>query len=104
VNKDNFGFISEDREQMNNIFVKFTNINKVILFGSRAINTFKPASDIDLVLFCEKNGYQTASSVKLKLSEETLIPYFFDVLDFDSINNEALKKHIKTKGKIIYKK
>ncbi|MEW6606109.1 MAG: hypothetical protein AB1414_01475 [bacterium] len=37
------------------------------------------------------------------LNEETPLPYFFDVVHYESINNPDLIEHINRMGKIIYK-
>ena len=103
-NLDTFGFSKSDRDEMQKIFASFPDIESVILFGSRAKKTFKPASDIDLALVYKKDDYRIAASVKYKLEEETKIPYFFDVLDLKTISTEELKKHIEEFGVEIYRR
>lgn len=48
--KNKYGIEEEIYEEMLNIFKEISQINKVILFGSRAKNTYKPTSDIDLAV------------------------------------------------------
>ena len=38
------------------------------------------------------------------LNEEYPLPYFFDVVNYNDISNEELKKHIDNVGKTIYKR
>ncbi|WP_321992949.1 nucleotidyltransferase substrate binding protein [Clostridium butyricum] len=38
------------------------------------------------------------------LNEIYPLPYFFDIINYNSITNENLKKHIDIEGKIIYTK
>ncbi|BCS96912.1 hypothetical protein DSLASN_25440 [Desulfoluna limicola] len=38
------------------------------------------------------------------LEEETLIPYFFDILHYNTLQNPALKSHIDRVGKPIYQR
>ncbi len=99
---EKYGLTDSDQKQMNDIFFKFKAIQKVVLFGSRAMNTFKKGSDVDLVLSFE--GKDIISLVKDALEEETTIPYFFDVLDEKSIQSEELKEHIRHHGIVLYKK
>ncbi len=40
-------------------------------------------------------------NLKTDLEEKTFLPYKFDILFFDEIKNEELKKHIKKYGKKI---
>lgn len=37
------------------------------------------------------------------LNEETLIPYYVDVIDYNTIQNAGLKNHIDREGIMIYK-
>ncbi|MBW5390630.1 nucleotidyltransferase domain-containing protein [Brachyspira hampsonii] len=77
-------------------------MEKVILFGSRAINKEKYNSDIDLglvgefdLLFCER--------LKEELSD-LLTLLKFDVISYNNIENDELLNDIKNHGKVIYKK
>ncbi len=45
------GLNAHDTEKIRAIFKKFPQIDKVILYGSRAMGTYKPGSDIDIRLF-----------------------------------------------------
>ncbi len=99
---DKFGFSPEDLKAMEKVFQSSPDVEKVLLFGSRAMNTFKPASDVDIALIYKPDNYHTLAEVKYKLEEETKIPYFFDVLDFKTIDTPELKEHIKNHGVMIY--
>ncbi len=44
----------------------------------------------------------TLSKLKYTLEEDTNLPYFFDVVIYDNLENIELKKHIDEFGKIIY--
>jgi len=44
---------------------------------------------------------EVVAGVKDYLEEETLLPYFFDVIHFESISNAALRQHITTHGWVI---
>ncbi len=83
-------------------FIAFPEIERVVLFGSRAKGNFKPNSDIDLALF---GGTGPKNLERLKERLENLpCPYIFDLVDFESIENEELKSHIKRVGISIYEK
>ena len=99
---DKFGFSVCDRNEMEKVFRNFPELEKVILFGSRAMNTFKPASDVDIALIYKTDDYHIVAEIKNKLEEETKIPYFFDVLDFKTIDSPELKEHVKLNGMEIY--
>jgi uncharacterized protein len=79
-------------------------IEEVIIFGSRAKGNFKKASDIDLAIKGKTVTQVTIKRLSARLNEELPMPYFFDVLDYASINNQDLLDHIKRAGTVIYKK
>lgn len=83
---------------------EFQEIDKLVLFGSRAMGNFKPGSDIDLSCSGKHISRQTISKLHHQLNEDLPIPYFVDVLDYNAISNQALKTHIAQHGVEIYVK
>ncbi len=101
--RNKYGFTEFEMNEMEKVFQKFP-VEKVILFGSRAMGNFKQFSDVDIALVYEKDDYSIVSKVKGELEEETQLPYFFDVLDLKTISSEELKEHIRVKGVEIWKR
>jgi predicted nucleotidyltransferase len=95
------GLTQKELEILKDVFKKFDDIKEVILFGSRALGTHKTASDIDLAIKGNVD-INTLSKLKYTLEEDTNLPYFFDVVIYDNLDNLELKKHIDEFGKIIY--
>ena len=87
------GLTQKELEIIKEVLRKFDNIEKVILFGSRALGTHKTASDIDLAIKGNVD-INTLSKLKYNLEEDTFLPYFFDVVIYDNLENLELKKHI----------
>ena len=83
-------------------FNKFPSIEKVILFGSRAMGNYKNGSDIDIAIFGNEVDFNMITGLSTKLNEEIPIPYFVDVVQFDTIKSKALKDHIINQGIVIY--
>ncbi len=76
-------------------------ITGVILYGSRALGTYKNGSDIDLALL--GNNLTLRDTFKLEEDLERLdLPYKFDISIYKQIDNEALKKHINDFGISIF--
>lgn len=98
-----FGLKEKDIETACNIFKAFNKINAVLIFGSRVLNSYKEGSDVDLALKGDID-LDILAKVKYILEEETNIPYFFDIIDYKSINNQALKEHIDKYGELFYTK
>lgn len=83
---------------------KDPNIEELVLFGSRAMGNYKPGSDVDLAVKGENVDRSTIRRLSECINEELPLPYFFDVLDYNTIENEALKTHIDRHGIVIYRK
>jgi len=95
-----------DREVSNIIKAseQLPEIEEVIIFGSRAKGNFRKGSDIDLAV---KGRTVTDISIKRlsgRLNEEMSMPYFFDVVHYESISNPDLLDHIERVGTVIYRK
>lgn len=100
----NYGLTQTELNEIIAILSEYPEIESVTLFGSRAMGNFKKASDIDLVIKGKKIGLLLTSHLKGRFEEDTNIPYFFDVIDYNTLENTELKKHITEKGIVIYKK
>jgi predicted nucleotidyltransferase len=83
---------------------KFKDIETVILFGSRAKGNYKPGSDVDLAIKGNRLREQTITQLADFLNEETTMPYFFDVVDYGSLDNPQLIAHIDRRGIVIFQK
>ena len=90
--------------QMVSIFSTYPEIEKVMVFGSRVLGNAKPGSDVDCAISGDNVTSQLVSRIQSYLEEETLLPYFFDCVWFESIQNKKLCKHINTYGKVLYEK
>ena len=82
------------------IFRHYPEINKVILFGSRAKGTSRSNSDIDLAVDGIISDLQI-EALAMELDELPL-PYKFDVQAIAGIRNPALADHIDRVGVEIY--
>ena len=77
-------------------------VEKAVLFGSRAIQTFKPESDVDIALFGENLNSREHARLAAEMDELT-VPQRVDLILFDSIRNKALKDHIQNFGVEFYR-
>ena len=73
------------------------NVQKVVLFGSRARGNFKEKSDIDLAV-------QGGDFIRfmLDVNEETSTLLKFDIINLDEEIQGELREAIKKEGKIVY--
>jgi len=79
-------------------------LEKAVLFGSRAMGNAKKGSDIDIALIGKDINQQLINKVSTKLNQEAPIPYFIDIVDYKSINNQKLKQHIDEHGVTIFER
>ncbi len=82
------------------LFRKFSSIEKVILFGSRAKGTFKANSDIDLAVSGIDADLEI-ESLAMALDELPL-PYKIDVKSLKTIQSSELRDHISRVGLVIF--
>ena len=76
-------------------------IEEAILYGSRAMGTYRRGSDIDLTL---KGDTLTLSDL-FRLENEIddlLLPYTFDISLYHQISHPALLDHIERRGVVFY--
>ena len=75
-------------------------IDRVAVFGSRALGTARPASDIDLALYGRLSEAQLARL--WTLFDESSLAVTVDLLDYGRINNDALRRHIDAVAKPLF--
>lgn len=97
-----FGLYPNSYKQILSIFQKHENIEKVIIYGSRAKGNYREGSDIDLTILGNLN-YDELIQLKLEF-EESNIPYLIDISIFNDLQSESLIEHINRVGKIFYNK
>src|SRR6056297_800399 len=90
-------------KDLKEIFSKFPAVEKVILYGSRAMGTYRNGSDIDITLLGKNLSNQTIFGTQDEI-EELYLPHSFDISIFDCIDNEDLIDHIIRVGKVFYEK
>ncbi len=90
-------------EKINTVFSHYPSISKVTLYGSRAKDTYKDGSDIDLSIYAEELDISTLHQIELEL-DDLLLAYKVDLNIYNKLKNESLKAHIQRVGKPFYKR
>lgn len=87
--------------QLEEIFNKYSEIDKVLLFGSRARGDNKYNSDVDLCIIGESLSHLTLAKINMDINEiDTHLS--FDVLAFNELSKEELIKNVIREGVVIY--
>lgn len=98
-----YGLKDETIEAVCKVFVSFPELEKVIIYGSRAKGNFKNGSDIELTLIGTEVNLTICNKIELEI-DNLLLPYTFDFSIFHHITNKELVSHIERVGKTIYEK
>jgi predicted nucleotidyltransferase len=98
-----FGLKQDTINQINQIFSTYPEISKAIIYGSRAKGNYKLGSDIDLTLVGDNINHHQLLEILNKI-DDLLLPYFFDLSIFNSLNNPNLIEHIERVGITFYKR
>jgi uncharacterized protein len=99
-----YGLSEQQLQEIIAFIATYEAVEEAILFGSRAMGNYEPASDVDVAIKGEGVSALLAARLKFDIEEDTYLPYFFDFVAYSSITNDALKKHIDEVGALIYQK
>ncbi|MFU8764984.1 MAG: nucleotidyltransferase domain-containing protein [Haliea sp.] len=94
------GLCPQQRAAICGVFRQFPQVEKAKIYGSRAMGTHRPGSDIDLTLLGEIN-LSTLNQISLAL-DDLLLPFEIDLSVFAEIDNPQLQEHIRRVGKLFY--
>jgi len=102
-NQHNSGLNEETIRQINSVFAAHPEIERVILYGSRAKGTYHTGSDIDLTITGEPMSLTQLARIEEEL-DDLLLPYKIDLSELRRIENSDLREHINRVGKTFYQK
>ena len=98
---DSSGLTKQELSAIKAVFANYPQIHKAILYGSRAMGNYKPASDIDITLKGKEIDLSLQYEIEFDL-DDLMLPYKFDISIFDKIKNPEFLDHIKRVGIKIY--
>ena len=99
-----FGLKDSDLNQIRKVLQQFPEVEEAFIYGSRAIGNYRKGSDVDLALKGLQLNRDVVSRIVFILNEETLLPYFFDVLNYHTLTNQDLVDHIDRMGNLLYER
>ena len=81
----------------------FPQVEKAVLYGSRAKGSFKPGSDVDLTLFGSGINGDVLADIANAL-DDLLLPMVVDLSAYSMLDNQELIDHIDRVGVVFYNK
>lgn len=100
---NSFGLPVEALSKLKAVFKRYSHLEKVILYGSRAKGNYNSFSDIDITLAGKLLTKDDLTSIIFAI-DDLLLPYEFDISIFHQITNPDVVDHINRVGQIIYKR
>lgn len=97
-----YGIADTDWEKVFVTLSHFPNIQRAILFGSRAKGNHKPFSDVDIALIGKSISINDLLELKNEI-DDLLLPYEFDFCVYKDLKNSDLKSHIDRRGIEVYR-
>lgn len=91
------GLTEKAREAISGVLDQHPKLERVILFGSRAMGTFTPTSDIDLALYGELTLRDQARIADQM--QQLSIPYKVDLVRMKTVTSPELLEHVAQHGK-----
>ena len=98
-----FGLKQSTIDRINAVFSQYPDIEKVVLYGSRAKGNYREGSDIDLTLMEGALSHAQLNSIETQI-DDLLLPYTIDLSLFESIDNVNLIDHIRRVGVVFYER
>ena len=98
-----YGLRASDLQHIADAIHQCEEISEVVLFGSRAKGNYQPGSDVDLAIKGDRVTHTTVAQLADCLNEEKPLPYFFDVVHYEMIDEPRLVEHIDRVGIVIFR-
>jgi predicted nucleotidyltransferase len=96
-----FGLNETDSNHIKEAISHYPEIDQAIIFGSRAKGNYNSGSDIDIALKGNNLSNEILFKLRDELTEQLPLPYFFDLVIYNTITNKELIQHIDRAGKEI---
>lgn len=99
----NHGLAEGTIRQIVEVLKRFPEVERAVLFGSRAKGTFKRGSDIDLALVGGSLDWVVIGKIYDEL-DDLLLPYRFSLIQFDWSTDPDVSAHISRVGIVLFER
>lgn len=98
-----FGLPQDAIGEIQGVLALYPEVEMAILYGSRAMGTFKPGSDIDLTLTGENLTHNHLLGIMSDL-DDLLLPWMIDLSLLADLDHPDLREHIERVGQKLYER
>ena len=98
-----FGLSDKTMETVRAILATCPELEKALVYGSRAMGNYRTGSDIDITLIGAQLNMDMLFKL-VRLFDESNLPYMVDLSIMANINNPNLIDHIKRVGQVLYQR
>ena len=95
------GLTENTQKKLITVFKKYSEIERAIIYGSRAKGNYKPGSDIDITICAPKMNLSDLLKIENQI-DDLLLPYKIDISLYHHIDNTELIDHIQRVGLLLY--
>ena len=96
-----FGLSDTVIKELQDVFRRHANIEKVLIFGSRSKGNYRAGSDIDLAVIGKDIDYNLLLSILCEIDDLDLL-YTVDLLDYQKKKGTPIGDHIDKVGQVFY--
>ena len=96
-----FGLSDTVIKELQDVFRRHANIEKVLIFGSRSKGNYRAGSDIDLAVIGKDVDYNLLLSILCEIDDLDLL-YTVDLLDYQKKKGTPIGDHIDRVGQVFY--
>lgn len=96
-----FGLSDTVVEELQNVFRRHQNIERVLIFGSRSKGNFRAGSDIDLAVIGEDIDYGQLLTILCEIEDLELL-YSVDLINYKEKIGTPIGDHIDRVGQVFY--
>ena len=94
-----FGLSDTVIKELQDVFRRHANIEKVLIFGSRSKGNYRAGSDIDLAVIGKDIDYNLLLSILCEIDDLDLL-YTVDLLDYQKKKGTPIGDHIDRVGQV----
>lgn len=96
-----FGLNEQTIARIQAVLARHNDVEKALIYGSRALGNFRPGSDIDLILCGKALTEVELGKIETEL-DDLLLPYQIDLSLLTEIDNADLVDHIARAGRYFF--